>query len=91
MSAWFNYIATAKILIFGLLAGASLPALFAIGVRLGDAGEAVTDGETQHPRRPALIALRWATFALLLVMVVVGMLFIARHFIENRIGWEWDV
>lgn len=39
LSAWFNYVATAKILIFGLLIGTALPALFAIGVRLGAAAD----------------------------------------------------
>ncbi|PQM43966.1 hypothetical protein C1Y40_05874 [Mycobacterium talmoniae] len=29
-------------------------------------------------------------FALLLVIVVAGVLFIARDFIEHRIGWQWD-
>ncbi|CRH15472.1 transmembrane protein [Mycobacterium tuberculosis] len=38
MSAWFNYTATLKILIFSLLAGALLPGLFAVGVRLQAAG-----------------------------------------------------
>ncbi|MEZ0362743.1 hypothetical protein ACAG26_03450 [Mycobacterium sp. pUA109] len=81
MSTWFNYAATAKILIFGLLAGAALPALFAVGVRLGSAA----GGE-----RPGLLAARWAIFALLLVIVIAGVLFIARDFIEHRIGWQWD-
>ena len=34
MSEWFNYTAALKILIFGLLIGAGLPALFAVGVRM---------------------------------------------------------
>ena len=32
MSAWINFAALWKILVFGLLAGAGLPALFAIGM-----------------------------------------------------------
>lgn len=40
MNAWFNYEATLKILLFSLLAGAALPGLFALGVRLQAAGEA---------------------------------------------------
>ncbi|CMM37692.1 transmembrane protein [Mycobacterium tuberculosis] len=42
MSAWFNYTATLKILIFSLLAGALLPGLFAVGVRLQAAGDGAT-------------------------------------------------
>lgn len=41
MSAWFNYTATLKILIFSLLAGALLPGLFAVGVRLQAAGDEI--------------------------------------------------
>ena len=31
---WFNYEATLKILLFSMLAGAALPGLFAVGIRL---------------------------------------------------------
>lgn len=34
--------------------------------------------------------LRWGVFALLLAMMLAGVLFIARDFIEHRIGWQWD-
>lgn len=84
ISTWFDYVATAKIVIFGLLVGTALPALFAVGVRLGDAA----DGPTEHGRE--LTLLRWFIFALLLAAVLVGVLFIARDFIEHRIGWQWD-
>lgn len=84
ISTWFDYVAIAKIVIFGLLVGTALPALFAVGVRLGDAA----DGPTEHGRE--LTLLRWFIFALLLAAVLVGVLFIARDFIEHRIGWQWD-
>lgn len=86
MSAWFNYAATLKILVFGLLVGAALPALFALGVRLGAAG-AGASGDAVTRRRPVLTALSWALFALVLVAVVVGVLFIARDFIAHHTGW----
>lgn len=84
LSTWFDYVATAKIVIFGLLVGTALPALFAVGVRLGDAA----DGPTEHGRE--LTLLRRFIFALLLAAVLIGVLFIARDFIEHRIGWQWD-
>ncbi|MEO6795069.1 MAG: hypothetical protein ABI253_14145 [Mycobacterium sp.] len=84
MSAWFNYVSTAKILIFGLLLGTALPGLFAVGVRLGQAA----DGPSVHQH--GQVVLRGTVFALLLVMVLAGVLFIARDFIEHRIGWQWD-
>ncbi|MBS9534395.1 hypothetical protein KIH27_12450 [Mycobacterium sp. M1] len=83
---WFDYVATAKILIFGLLIGAAIPSLFAVGVRLG----AAADGGPAERRRGNLVTLRWLIFLLLLVLVAVGVLFIARDFIEHRIGWQWD-
>lgn len=86
MSAWFNYAATLKILVFGLLVGAALPALFALGVRLGAAGAGVRGDAAAH-RQPVLIVLSWCIFALVLIAVVVGVLFVARDFIADHTGW----
>lgn len=88
MSAWFNYIAAFKILIFGLLVGAGLPALFAVGVRLNAEGVGVVahDGTVSH-RNPALLALSWLIFALVLAAVIIGVLFISRDFIGHHSGW----
>lgn len=83
MSQWFNYAATLKILIFSLLVGAALPALFALGVRLNAAGA----GATTPQRKPAMTVLSWAIFTLVLVVVIVGVLFIARDFIGHQTGW----
>lgn len=87
MSAWFNYTATLKILIFGLLLGAALPALFAVGVRLNAEGVGVAEhnGAVAH-RSPVLIALSWVIFALVLAAVIAGVLFIARDFIGHHTG-----
>jgi hypothetical protein len=88
VSAWFNYIATAKILIFGLLLGAALPALFAVGVRLNAEGVGATGtGQGVVHRNPVLVALSWVIFALVLSAVVIGVLFIARDFIGHHTGW----
>lgn len=89
MSEWFNYAATLKILVFGLLVGAALPALFAVATRVNAAGNgvpAVSDG-TVGTRRPLLIALSWAIFLLVLVVVVIGVLFVARDFLGHHFGW----
>ena len=88
MSAWFNYIAALKILAFGLLVGAGLPALFAVGVRLNAEGVGVAQhGGTVSHRNPVLVAISWLIFALVLVAVIVGVLFIARDFIGHHTGW----
>ncbi|WP_375488837.1 hypothetical protein [uncultured Mycobacterium sp.] len=88
MSTWFNYAATLKILIFSLVVGAGLPALFAVGIRLGAVGAGVsTDSHAIAVRRPVMAALSWAIFALVLAAVVLGVLFIAREFIAHHTGW----
>ncbi|BBX24096.1 hypothetical protein MTER_35070 [Mycolicibacter terrae] len=89
MTAWFNYAATLKILVFGLLVGGALPALFAVGVRVNAVGNNVpasTDG-TVNAKRSVLIALSWAIFLAVLVVVVIGVLFIARDFLGHHFGW----
>ncbi|BBX74986.1 hypothetical protein H7H78_06050 [Mycobacterium shinjukuense] len=87
MSAWFNYTATLKILIFSLLAGAALPALFAFGVRLAAVGAGGVDGGAPPRRRPVLLAISWAIYALVFAVVVIGVLYIARDFIAEHTGW----
>lgn len=82
MSAWFNYAATLKILIFSLLVGAALPGLFAVGVRVSATG-AVSESPAQ---RKLLSAVSWAIFAGVLAVVLVGVLFIARDFIAHNTG-----
>lgn len=85
MNGWFNYEATGKILVFSLLAGAALPGLFALGVRLQAAGSGGLDSSGPDGRqRPLLVAIAWAIYALVLVVVVVGVLYIARDFIAHH-------
>jgi hypothetical protein len=88
MSTWFNYEASLKILIFGLLLGSGLPALFALAVRAGAAGAGVvgSDGAAVAHKNPALTALSWVLYTVALVAVVIGVLFIARDFIGAHTG-----
>jgi len=90
MNNWFNYEATLKILIFSLLAGAALPGLFAVGVRLqaAGAGDITTNGSAPH-RNPVLTALAWLIYALVLAVIVAGVLYIARDFIAHHTGWAF--
>ncbi|CRZ18000.1 hypothetical protein [Mycolicibacterium neworleansense] len=85
MNNWINLVAVGKILLFGLVVGASVPTLFALGVRLHIAG-AIADGPSDAARRRLLIALSWVIFALVLVVVVTGVLFIAKDFIGHHTG-----
>ena len=88
MSHWFNYQASLKILIFGLLLGSGLPALFAVAVRVGSAGAGVqgSDGAAVAHKNPALTAISYALYALALAAVVVGVLYVAREFIGAHTG-----
>ncbi len=56
-SDWFNYQAGLKILVFGMLAGAALPGLFALGLRLQAVGGGLVtiDGNPPH-KNPVLLA-----------------------------------
>lgn len=87
MSQWFNLAATAKILVFGLLVGGLLPALFAVGVRVNLAGNADAPAVGAGARRPLLVALSWAIFLVVLAVALVGVLFIARDFLGHHLGW----
>ena len=88
MSTWFNYEASLKILVFGLILGSGLPALFALGVRAGAAGAGVegSDGTAVGQKNPALTGLSWLLYSLTLVAVVIGVLYVARDFIGAHTG-----
>jgi hypothetical protein len=90
-SDWFNYQATLKILTFSMLAGAALPGLFALGLRLQAVGAGhvpAADGSAPH-RNPVLLALAWAIYALVLVVIIIGVLYIARDFIAHHTGYPF--
>lgn len=87
MKAWFDYAAALKILWLGLLLGAGLPALFSVAVRFSAAGAGVHADGTTTSRHPALTALAWAIYAVVLAAIVVGVLLIARDFIGHHTGW----
>lgn len=90
MSNWFNYAATLKILIFSMLAGAALPGLFALAVRLqaAGAGDITTNGAAPQ-KNPVLNALAWLIYAAVLTVIIVGVLYIARDFIAHHTGWAF--
>ncbi|MGB6205806.1 hypothetical protein [Mycobacterium sp.] len=89
MNHWFNYEASVKILIFGLLLGSGLPALFALAVKVGSVGAGIagSDGAAVWPRNPALTALSWVLYAVALVAVAIGVLYISRDFLGAHTGW----
>ena len=88
MNHWFNYEASLKILLFGLILGSGLPALFALAVRAGSAGAGLqgSDGAAVGHKNPALTAVSYAIYALALVAVVIGVLYVARDAIGAWTG-----
>jgi hypothetical protein len=93
LSDWFNYEASLKILVFSMLAGAFLPGLFALGIRLQSAGagditlEGAAGGTGQ--RNPVLTTLAWAIYGLVLAVIMLALLYIARDFIAHHTGYPF--
>lgn len=85
-SDWFNYKATLKILVFSMLAGAALPAMFALGIRLQAVGSpgVGADGDTQQSK-PLFVALAWLIYAVVVVVIIFSLLYIARDFIAHQL------
>jgi hypothetical protein len=83
---WFNYQASLKILVFGMLAGAALPGLFALGLRLQAVGGGfVPTAEGKAPHRNAvLVGVAYAIYALVVVVIIFALLYISRDFIAHH-------
>ncbi|MGB3697123.1 MAG: hypothetical protein WBA05_06795 [Gordonia sp. (in: high G+C Gram-positive bacteria)] len=64
-----------RVLALGLILGAGLPALFAVGMRLEAAGH----GELGKPANQGLRILGYVIFALTLLVIVVGILWVTRQ------------
>lgn len=72
-----------QILVAGVVIGAGLPALFAFGVRL--LATANADGSTAARRQGGIVG-AFACFALVVVAVVTGILFIMKDFLAHDFG-----
>jgi hypothetical protein len=89
-SDWFNYQASLKILLFSMLAGAALPGLFALGLRFQaiGAGQVSTDGGSPR-KNPALLAVAWAIYALVILVIAFALAYISRDFIAHHTGYPF--
>ena len=89
-SEWFNYEASLKILVFSMLAGAALPGLFALGIRLQAIGAGASGAQgTVEQKNPVLTGLAWLIYALVVTVIVIGVLYIAREFIAHHTGYPF--
>jgi hypothetical protein len=86
MNGWLDVDALVKVLVFGIVAGAGLPVLFAVGVRSHAVGAGTIEGHSTEDRRPLLTAVSYLCFALVAAAVIVGVLFVARDFIGEHTG-----
>lgn len=82
-----------KVLAAGLLLGAGLPLLFALGIRSlawGAGGEAeVHDGGVAGPRpQPIGTVLGWVLFAIVLAGIVLGITFIVASGLGKALSFE---
>jgi hypothetical protein len=86
-SEWFNYEASLKILVFAMLAGAALPAVFAVGIRFQavGSGHAGTGGGSSQ-KNPVMLAMAYLIYGLVVVVILFALLYIARDFIAHQTG-----
>jgi hypothetical protein len=78
-----------KVLVIGLILGAGLPAVFAVGLVAFSrgAGGAEANGTVDAPN-PALKALGLVIFALVSVVIVIAILFITKNTIIHHFGFN---
>lgn len=79
-------LAALRVLAMGLVFGAGLPALFAIGMRLQSAGTGEVEGEAPGTRRPGLLAAGWIVFGVVILVVAAAVLWITRLSIFHYFG-----
>lgn len=82
---------TVQVLLAGLLLGAGLPLLFAVGIRLQGIGDGITaeDGTTSGATSPIARAARAGAlviYAVVALAVVIGLLFITRDSLAHYLG-----
>ncbi|MFT4124638.1 MAG: hypothetical protein QM662_00200 [Gordonia sp. (in: high G+C Gram-positive bacteria)] len=78
-----------KVLVIGLVLGAGLPALFAVGLRLHaeGAGNEHADGSITAPN-PALKVAGYVLFAIVVAVIAIGILWVTRNTLDYHLGWQ---
>lgn len=77
------------VLVAGLVFGAGVPAVFALGIRLWNAASATTSADGSTVRRGSPAAMAGAIVCLLVVVavVVLGILLITGKTMKHYFGW----
>lgn len=71
-----------RVLVVGVLLGAGLPALFAVGVRSmawGSGGDAALSGSGTSEAHPLGKVIAWVMFTLVVLVVLAGITYIVLH------------
>jgi hypothetical protein len=76
-----------RVLVVGLVLGAGLPAIYAIGIRLyaAGSGDVQADGTVTRPN-PLLKGIAYVLFAIIAAVILVGILWITRGTIDYYFG-----
>lgn len=78
-----------KVLLVGLILGAGLPALFAVGLVAFSKGAGGTDTDgTVHAQNPALKLLGTVLFAVVAAVIVIAILWITKATIQHHFGFN---
>lgn len=78
---------TAKVVVAGLLFGAGLPMLFALGIRLWDSGSGGEHADgTVTAGKPAALYAAYAVFAVVAAAIVIGVLYVTQKSIDHYLG-----
>lgn len=78
-----------RVLIAGLVFGAGLPVVFAVGVRLLAAGhESEQPGGTAQRGKPAALGAAYLLFGLIAVVALLGVLWITKSSLKHYLGIE---
>ncbi|WP_032369749.1 hypothetical protein [Rhodococcoides fascians] len=79
-----------QVVLVGLLLGAGLPAIFAFGLKALSVGEpsdeATASGTTRVARSAVATAAAVLCFAVVVVAIVAGILFIMKNFLDSTFG-----
>ncbi|MFD4180874.1 hypothetical protein [Rhodococcus sp. NPDC058514] len=76
-----------QVIAVGLLLGAGLPAIFALGLRALDSG-GTTDSTTTATRKPLAMIAAATCFAVVVVAIIAGILFVMQGFLSHTFNIE---
>ncbi|GGF32421.1 hypothetical protein GCM10010922_04410 [Microbacterium sorbitolivorans] len=79
-------ISALRVLGAGLLLGAGLPALFALGMRLHAIGSGAAEDGTIERRKPIATIGAYVLYAVVILAVLAGVLFVTRHSLGHYFG-----